>query len=273
MEKKLRLLVHTKGEPSWNMAVDEALFLSSKKPGAFPVLRVYTWKKRCVTFGCHVPRENAISHAASLLPPGRRAPLLRRPTGGGIVLHDDDLTFSLCGDSRLFSGMSRAEDSYARIHQAVVDGFRFLARFGQELVLNCGEDGKEKHGSHASVCFREPVKHDVMLGNKKLAGGAQKRSGNYFLHQGTLQDLDGKFTFSQALSALCEGMQNAFSVRFQISTLTAEERSKAAVLEHEKYRSKMWNEYGDYKGRKKSVFVGQSMGKIRLEGDESHAGH
>lgn len=230
------------------MAVDEALFLSAQKSGALPVLRVYTWQKRCVTYGCHVPYEKVRAHVSSAFSPTNRVPLIRRPTGGGIVLHDDDLTFSLCGDARFFTGMSRVQNSYKHIHHSVVTGFQILSFFGEELVLNAGDGGMEKHGdkhsSHTQVCFREPVKHDVMLGDKKFAGGAQRRSGNYFLHQGTMQYLSGRFTFSEALSALCEGFRVVFGARFQISTLSAEEKSKVQELEETKYRAKSWNAYG-----------------------------
>lgn len=266
MEKKLRLLVHTKAAPEWNMAADEALFLSSQKKESLPVLRVYTWKKRCVTFGCGLSYEKVRGHLSSMLPPGSRVPLVRRPTGGGVVLHEDDLTFLLCGNARSFFNAGDVLSSYAQIHQAVMTGFSMLSLFSQSLALNESEDVRANANKHedGKMCFHEPVKHDVMMGNKKLAGGAQRRSGNYFLHQGTVQGVAAVLDFSDALSALCGGFRTVFGAAFQISALSAEEKSRIRFLEETKYGAKSWNINGKMKEADRNDSMRESSGKIKM---------
>lgn len=276
MEKKLRLLVHPKGAPAWNMAVDEALFISAKEKRGLPCLRVYTWKNPCVTAGCFVPYEDAQTFAAGNASSRRRLTLVRRPTGGGIVLHDRDLTFSLSGHTASFFGAREINKTYAMIHQAVYEGFKICALFAQELFIMKDETRKRAESGRvkkkpSGVCFHEPVNNDVMLGSEKLAGGAQKRSGDAFLHQGTVK-LPEMLSFTEGLKMLCGGMQSVFQMPFQISTLTADERSKARVLEQEKYRSKKWNETGDYKGMKKGDFVGRNSGKRNSEREGNNVG-
>lgn len=269
MEKKLRLLVHPKGAPAWNMAVDEALFFSAKEKRGLPCLRVYTWKQSCVTCGCFAPHEDARKFATGNASSRQKLTLVRRPTGGGIVLHDRDLTFSLSGHTAPFFGAREINKTYALIHQAVYEGFKICALFAQELFI-MKDETRKRAGSErgkkkqAGVCFHEPVNNDLMLGGEKLAGGAQKRSGDVFLHQGTIK-LPGMLSFTEGLKMLCDGMQSVFNMPFQISTLTADERNKADILEKTKYRSKRWNETGDYKEMKKGDFVGRNLGKINSE--------
>ncbi len=254
MEKKLRLLVHTKGSPAWNMAVDEALFASAIEKKSLPCLRVYTWKNPCATFGCFVDYERVRHFLSETFPRRFRFCAVRRPTGGGIVLHGDDLTFSLCGETQPFFGVRDVQETYEKIHRAVVAGFSKAAFFAQELFIN-EEDEKEKNSEQPGVCFQAPVRHDVMKGEKKFAGGAQRRSGNFFLHQGTIQLEAGTLSFTEALSALCGGFREEFDAEFQISTLSADEKSKTKRLESIKYCAKSWNKNGKVKAVKEGVLV------------------
>ena len=75
------------GEAAFNMALDEALLESSARIGA-PVMRFYGWKQAAATFGYF--QHFAEVEQATLL-----RPLIRRPTGGGLVPHDSDWTYSL----------------------------------------------------------------------------------------------------------------------------------------------------------------------------------
>lgn len=250
MEKKLRLLVHAKGAPAWNMAVDEALFASAIEKKSLPCLRVYTWKNPCATYGCFADYEHVRHFLSEALPHRFRFCAVRRPTGGGIVLHGDDLTFSLCGETLPFFGFRDVQETYQKIHRAIVTGFSSVAFFAQELFINKEDGENEKNSGQPGVCFRAPVRHDVMKGEKKFAGGAQRRSGNFFLHQGTIQLEAGMLSFTEALSALCGGFRGEFGAAFQISTLSADEKSKTQRLESMKYRAKSWNKNGKVKAVK-----------------------
>src|SRR5688500_19908477 len=72
---------------SWNMALDEALLEQSSAIGG-PILRLYGWAERAATFG-YSQRYREVAEWTAL------RPLIRRPTGGGLVPHDADWTYSL----------------------------------------------------------------------------------------------------------------------------------------------------------------------------------
>jgi lipoate-protein ligase A len=73
--------------PSWNMAFDEALLEAVHLAGN-PILRLYGWNEPAATFGYF----QKWAEVASWI---KLRPLIRRPTGGGLVPHDADWTYSL----------------------------------------------------------------------------------------------------------------------------------------------------------------------------------
>src|SRR4051812_8587196 len=81
------LLRSPAGSAALNMAIDEMLLLNAAKIGK-PALRFYSWSEPAASFG-YFQRYADVSRATAL------HPLVRRPTGGGIVPHDRDWTYSL----------------------------------------------------------------------------------------------------------------------------------------------------------------------------------
>ena len=95
-------------EPTLNMALDEAL-LEAMPRLQTPVLRLYGWTEPAATFG-YFQHYSAVSSATRL------RPLLRRPTGGGIVPHDADWTYAAVFPAGHEWHGLKAEESYRRIH-------------------------------------------------------------------------------------------------------------------------------------------------------------
>jgi len=152
-----------------NMAIDEALLASAPEP----ILRVYRWARPAVSFG-YFERWGPIRAAH----PGREA--VRRWTGGGVVLHGEDFTYSLL----LPGGRAGAPlgESYGLIHGALRAA---LADAG--LTAGMAAAG----GTAVSrACFENPVEHDLLSGGRKIAGAAQRRTRAGLLHQGSVQGVD-----------------------------------------------------------------------------------
>src|SRR5687767_13677741 len=84
----LRLLIDPPASGAWNMAVDEALLASAAAGVA--TLRFYTWSQPTLSLGYFQHAHQRDAHAAS-----RSCPLVRRASGGGAILHDRELTYSL----------------------------------------------------------------------------------------------------------------------------------------------------------------------------------
>lgn len=156
---------------AWNMAVDQAwLELTS-----VPVLRVYGWEQPTVSIGYaqHLPKlESAL--------PGW--PVVRRWTGGGVVLHHQDFTYSVIIPASEPWAAIRPVESYRLIHGSLAEALCEQGFAGCRLATQ--EDVIE-----APFCFVAPAVHDVVRGPVKVAGAGQRRGKLGLLHQGSVQQV------------------------------------------------------------------------------------
>lgn len=149
------------------MACDEVLL----RVADAPVLRIFRWARPWVSAGCFVPWAEACAARPDL-------PVCRRWTGGGIVIHDGDFTFTLVAPRSEPWTRLRPADSYFALHRALTESLQ---------AAGCPAALSDNQALAAASCFAGPVRHDVMLGDRKIAGGAQRRTKAGLLHQGSLQ--------------------------------------------------------------------------------------
>lgn len=159
------------GDAAFNMALDEALLESVYRLGA-PVLRFYGWSQPAATFGYF--QHFAEIEAATLL-----RPLIRRPTGGGLVPHDSDWTYSLAFPPGHEWHELRAEESYRRVHAWIQRAFTKL-NVATEVAPCCQKTAPGQ-------CFAGYEKFDLLWHGKKIAGAAQRRNKLGLLIQGSVQ--------------------------------------------------------------------------------------
>ena len=157
--------------PVFNMALDEALLETAEHLGR-PVLRFYGWTEPAATFGYF--QKYADVGRATLL-----RPLIRRPTGGGIVPHAADWTYSLVFPPKHDWYLLKAGESYRRMHEWI------RSAFGKLEVLT--ELALENKKSAPESCFVGHVKSDLLWNGKKIAGAAQRRNRLGLLIQGSVQ--------------------------------------------------------------------------------------
>ncbi|HXR48857.1 MAG TPA: hypothetical protein VN784_15590 [Candidatus Limnocylindrales bacterium] len=173
------LLDSGKCGPAFNMALDEALLEAVGRLGR-PVLRFYGWTEPAATFGYF--QKYADVERATLL-----RPLIRRPTGGGIVPHDADWTYSLAFPPNHEWHSLKAEESYRRVHEWIQSAFTKL-KIETELALSCRHSSPvTRHPPHPAACFVGHVKSDLLRRGKKIAGAAQRRNQLGLLIQGSVQ--------------------------------------------------------------------------------------
>jgi len=154
-----------------NMALDEAL-LEAVSRLQKPVLRFYGWMEEAATFG-YFQKYAEVERATSL------RPLIRRPTGGGIVPHDADWTYSLAFPPGHEWHSLKAEASYRRVHEWIQSAFAKL-KIETELAPCCKK-------SLPGQCFAGHEKSDLLWHGKKIAGAAQRRNKLGLLIQGSIQ--------------------------------------------------------------------------------------
>lgn len=155
----------------FNMALDEAMLECSARYGS-QILRFYAWTQPAATFGY-------FQHYAEIerLTPLR--PLIRRPTGGGLVPHDADWTYSVAFPAGSEWYSLRAEESYRRVHEWIQSAFGAM-NIETELAPCCKK-------TLPGQCFVGHEKSDLLWRGKKIAGAAQRRSKTGLLIQGSVQ--------------------------------------------------------------------------------------
>lgn len=209
------------------MAIDEAL--AKSKPEAF-CLRFFRWKGIGATFG-YAQRIREVEKA---LPPGIGAAYTRRPTGGGIVPHLDDLTFSCVFPD---GGVLQPAEMYRRLHSAILAG---LCEAGLEARL-CAQGGSAAPSGPkgASQCFEKPVALDILSAQGKILGGAIRRTGHTVLYQGSLQLSGARNRAAELEAAILRGLAAEWGLAWTRRELAADVQTAAAALEM-KYRSPEW---------------------------------
>ena len=214
----LRLLFHPEASPARNMAIDEALLRHAKAP----VLRLYSWDQPCVSIGYF--------QKAAVAPSNR--PMVRRYTGGGLVEHGRDLTYTLVLPSDHPLTTAGTLPSYRSIHQAVAQA---LQDCGIKCLLATAQPKKDDPS-----CFLKPVPADVLNSDGlKLAGAAQRRTKQGCLHQGSI--LLPYPIPPQLGQLLTQCLSSCLAQEAVPSALTREEHLEADSLETRRYATRDWN--------------------------------
>jgi len=226
------------GGAAENMALDFLLLTRCPGPPA-PRFRHYEWRAPAFTFGFSQKaawvREN--------LPRGERLDLCRRPTGGGIVDHRSDWTYTLVVPRIHPWYDERASESYRMVHECLAQS---LASLGQSAeLLRDAESVAPEPGGPAGVCFQKAERYDVVNARTgaKIAGAAQKRSKHGMLLQGSIE--------KSAVDPIAwEDFQDDFAAEIaRAMGTTAADAAWPDLAEHEveglieQYSSAAWLEY------------------------------
>jgi lipoate-protein ligase A len=160
------------------MARDEALMTLVGEGDSPSTLRLYQWDPPTISLGY-------FQHFADYLalpPPAGELPVVRRLTGGGAILHDLELTYSITlptDHPLLTRGPGRL---YELAHDAVIAA---LAELGMQTG-RCGVSDDSGAAKGPFFCFQRRHCYDVLLGDEKIAGSAQRRSKSAVLQHGSI---------------------------------------------------------------------------------------
>jgi lipoyl(octanoyl) transferase len=200
------LLNSGKCEATFNMALDEALLKNVSRLGK-PILRFYGWTEPAATFG-YFQKFFEVEAATHL------RPLIRRLTGGGIVPHDKDWTYSVVFPPGHEWHSLKAEESYRRIH----DWLR-LAFVKLKIETELAPDGKK---FLPGQCFAGHEKFDLLWRGKKIAGAAQRRNKSGLLIQGSVQPPPAAISREDWAQAMIAVAAARFKVRWQMGVADGE---------------------------------------------------
>jgi len=253
-----RLIDTALGSASWNMALDEALLYSFKE-GDLPILRLYAWEP-ALSFGRFLRIDNSVDLDELKK---QKLSCVRRMTGGGVLVHGDDLSYSLVLP-RLFGNNKSVKETYRYLCGFLIRFYEklgFKAQFASDLYID---------NRKSDICLAGREAYDIVIKGKKMGGNAQRHIRHALLQHGsipisfdekhfkpvfledsglqsaaTLQKLGTMVPYEDLVKLLIETFSETFNVNIVPDTLSLEEESKAKELLMSKYNKQRWNLYAD----------------------------
>lgn len=248
------------GTASFNMAVDEAVANSVRDGKQPPTLRIYGWERPSVSIGLFqktsdIDLQYCIAHGIDLV---------RRPTGGRAILHNDELTYGFSSRTEGFFSCTLM-DCYRQL------GLAFKGAFEKAGLQVCIKNEREAGRAlmRSPLCFKTTSYGEIVFQGRKLIGSAQKRWKNGFLQQGSIpyaidekaierifyagavnDQKGGMAGLSELVPALAPdsfkeavrlSFEEVFNVRFIRSSLSQDEFLLAHEFQAQRYLSREWN--------------------------------
>jgi lipoate-protein ligase A len=266
---KARLLVDQSAPGIRNMAIDDALLQDAAENGT-ATLRFYAWDEPTLSLGYFQRSADRQLHAAS-----RDCALVRRQTGGGAILHDRELTYSITLPPA-HQLATQNERLYYAVHQEFIAALLSLASgstpsWKLDTRDKCGPCGP---AGQSFLCFLRQSPGDVILTTAgkpaneagsasanprpqtwKILGSAQRRYRGAILQHGSLllerspaaPELTGLANLVD-LTVSAEGvaqtvksrLADAIGLQLFEAALSPELESKAAELANNKYGLPAW---------------------------------
>jgi lipoate-protein ligase A len=174
------------------MAVDEAIMIAHKNGLVPPTIRFYQWSPPAVSLGYFQDLKKEINVKVCQ---DIGIDIVRRPTGGKAVLHDQELTYSFIIKENDPLVNNSILETYKKISGGIIRGLSYLG-IKAELVplrgklenhlLGRSDKARIHHLDFKSICFSIPSQYEVQVEGKKMVGSAQVRKGGVVLQHGSL---------------------------------------------------------------------------------------
>ncbi|MCY4526464.1 MAG: biotin/lipoate A/B protein ligase family protein [Anaerolineaceae bacterium] len=245
------------------MAVDEALLIEMHER---PVLRFYSWQPFCLSLG-YGQRSSLVDQNRL----GERGyTLVRRPSGGGAILHAQEITWCLVLPATHPLAAGSIGDGYRRIALVIKEALRSL---GIAATLQENEASRPA----LPACFETPAAHELLVDGRKLLGCARVQRRHATLQHASLPLTGDVAAISdllvyrdalareeaaeslrkraitladaspgppvgagQAAMAIVDAFRASYCLDFVDSELTSAEEERARALEAERYGNPDW---------------------------------
>lgn len=238
-----------------NLAIDEALF-STYSVENQPILRIYGWKN-----ALSIGRFQKVAEVLEMeaLDQGGIS-WSRRITGGGVMLHEYDLSYTLVFPKKGFLPEQSIKDSYRYL-------CGFLMPVYKQLGLKAefsGQNPQASTGKH-TVCHAAHEQYDITVNGEKIGGNAQKWVRDKVFHHGSiplslnleslnayvrekisgsesqsLETLGVDIGFEALKEILLESFQNYFGIGLENEALNSQEQQQYKWLLEHKYMHERW---------------------------------
>jgi lipoate-protein ligase A len=206
------------------MAADEVMLEAAV--GGRASVRYYRWEPPTLSIGYFQRQADRLQDACLAA-----LPWVRRPTGGGAIVHDNDLTYALALPAALRHGRTPAE-WHCRIHHILAELLQERQIDAEVLV-----GSRLPPGDLGFLCFAVPQPGDVVLTERKIIGGAQRLRAGALLQHGSIR-LAG---LSDQAESLAQGFVAALGWQCLPEGWRPSELARVEELADLKYRSSVWN--------------------------------
>ena len=217
--------------------------------------RLYAWDQPTLSLGYFQKYDDRQLHAASVA-----CPVVRRRSGGGAILHDQELTYSLAIPSS-HRWSKETSELYDLVHRVVI---QLLAEDGIESQLFKDAVGLQSEvggelevviDPTAFLCFQRRSDGDLVSDKVKVLGSAQRRLKHSLLQHGSLLFEQSKFApelpgllelsgkqlqFKDFSRLLAEALGRALGFEFLPAKLTANEMASAEEIEKLTFGDDVW---------------------------------
>ena len=243
---------------SLNMAIDERLFIKAREESR-TFLRFYQWERPTASLGYSQDADKAVDLESCRK---QGIDVVRRLTGGKLVLHYRELTYSLASsDVETFTATLR--DSYQLISLALVKGLELMG-----LAARLAPAAPPAYARGLMPCFAYPARDEIEIGGRKIVGSAQKRTAGVFLQHGSVplesdetllksiarSEIEGgevsmtslsevlgrSVAFEWAASRFTMGISDFFGIKVEPYVFEEADRRAIARLEAERYGNDDW---------------------------------
>jgi lipoate-protein ligase A len=215
------------------MAVDDALLTLCGRGQSAPTLRLFGFRPACLSLGRFQPADE--------VPRSPGLDLVRRPTGGGAVVHRDDICYSIVLPLSHPLAAGSIRQSYQRLACGLAAALEALG------LPPLSEAATVRPSPRGGWCFATIAPHELTLAGRKLVGSAQARRGDALLQQGSIrlapEAADNPWATSlqeELAEALIQGFARACGMDLRPGALTADEEALARRLERERYADPGW---------------------------------
>jgi len=247
-----------------NMAIDEALLEGYDPAKGLSVLRIYGWQPQAFSIGYSQNPQAELDLDRCRT---ERIDFVRRITGGGVIFHKNELTYSIVCSKEDLGLSAFSKEAYRVLCSFIVRAYQSLGLQAEYSLQEAPRQSKNW------FCFTERERYDIIINGKKIGGNAQKRKKGIIFQHGSIplrsdleqalpllrgclkidkakitslsEALGRDISYSRLKSLLIESFKQTFSVGIIENGLSPEERALTRLLLNGKYAKEEWNLYRD----------------------------
>lgn len=238
----------------YNMAVDEALLLCYKE-GDMPILRLYGWEN-ALSIGRY---SNLWTSLDRQTVEEQNIACVRRISGGGILHHGGDLSYTLIIPRDRLKGTG-VKESY---HHLCAFLILLYKKMGLTANFSCDLQLEE---IRSDICLAGREAYDIVIQEKKMGGNAQRYTRHALFQHGsipmrindrfveslflvdagidkmaTLEQFGISISYEELAQLVREAFCETFDVTLVADSLSEGEEHHSKLLQAEKYSQTSWN--------------------------------